>query len=390
MHKMMYINEVKHLCQRKGVFYFVRRVPVDMQPYYSSNRISMSLKTKSSYAAIRASKSINQRLEDYWLGLRLQNMDIPAIQVVKSHGSAIDDDLLLSEACDLYLRLKGAGKDKVFKRTANRNTGYVTKLLGDRPISSYSSNEAAQFRDWCIDKGMGIKTVKRVFSSIRAIINLAIAEEGLDCSNAFAKTYFPNDDNAQSRQPISIQDIRKVQSLCKDIDDEMRWLIALISDTGMRLGEAAGLLKEDFKMDEPIPHIDLKPHPWRSLKTKGSQRLIPLTNEALWASKRLLEANNDSIFAFTRYCDERGCKANSASGGLNKWLQQYVPENCVIHGFRHSLRDRLRAVECPSDIVDAIGGWKTSGVGHGYGNGYPLEVLERWMEKLRIKPMPTT
>ena len=50
----------------------------------------------------------------------------------------------------------------------------------------------------------------------------------------------------------------------------MRWLIALISDTGMRLGEAAGLLKEDIKLDEPIPHIDLKPHPWRGLKTKGS------------------------------------------------------------------------------------------------------------------------
>ena len=38
-------------------------------------------------------------------------------------------------------------------------------------------------------------------------------------------------------------------------------------------------------------------------------------------------------------------------------------------------------VECPGDIVDAIGGWKTSGVGHGYGNGYPLEVLEKWMNK---------
>lgn len=65
-------------------------------------------------------------------------------------------------------------------------------------------------------------------------------------------------------------------------------------------------------------------------------------------------------------------------------LHQYVPENCVIHSFRHSLRDRLRAVECPSDIVDAIGGWKTSGVGQGYGNGYPLEVLERWMEKITL------
>ena len=297
----MYINDVKHLCERGGVFYFVRRVPVDVLPYYSSNRISISLKTKSAAAAIRASKSINQRLEDYWLGLRLQNMDIPAIQFVKSGDTHENDTLLMSEACELYLRLKGVGKDKVFIRTANRNTQYVTKLLGDRPISSYSSNEAAQFRDWCIGQGMGIKTVKRVFSSIRAIVNLAIAEEGLDCSNAFAKTYFPDDDNAQSRQPISIQDIRKVQSLCKDMDDEMRWLIALISDTGMRLGEAAGLLKEDIKLNDRISHINLKPYSWRSLKTKGSQRLIPLTNEALWASRRLIEANNDSIFAFPRY-----------------------------------------------------------------------------------------
>ena len=309
-------------------------------------------------------------------------MDIPAIQVAKSRDTHESDNLLLSEACELYLRLKSVGKDKVFIRAANRNTQYVTKLLGDRPISSYSSNEAAQFRDWCIDRGMGIKTIKRVFSSIRAIVNLAIAEEGLDCSNAFAKTYFPDDDNTQSRQPISIQDIKRVQSLCKEIDDEMRWLIALISDTGMRLGEAAGLVKEDMKVHHPIPHIDLKPHPWRSLKTKGSQRLIPLTKEALWASKRLLEANSDCIFAFPRYCDATGCRANSASGGLNKWLHQYVPDNCVVHSFRHSLRDRLRAVECPSDIVDAIGGWKTSGVGHGYRNGYPLEVLERWMKKI--------
>ena len=110
--------------------------------------------------------------------------------------------------------------------------------------------------------------------------------EACELSDAVVKTYFPNDDNGSMRQPISICDIRKVQSLCKDIDDEMRWLIALISDTGMRLGEAAGLLEEDIKLDVPIPHIDLKPHPWRTLKTRGSsQRLIPLTNEALWASR---------------------------------------------------------------------------------------------------------
>ena len=70
-------------------------------------------------------------------------MDIPAIQVVRSNDNLQDNTIKLSEACELYLRLKGVGKDKVFIRTAQRNTGYVTKLLGDRPISSYSSNEAA-------------------------------------------------------------------------------------------------------------------------------------------------------------------------------------------------------------------------------------------------------
>ena len=159
----------------------------------------------------------------------------------------------------------------------------------------------------------------------------------------------------------------------------MRWLIALISDTGMRLGEAAGLLKSDIKLEDPIPHIDLKPHPWRTLKTKGSQRKIPLVGAALWAVRRIVNQQDNSPFCFPRYCNEQVCKTNSASGGLNKWLHEHVPDGCVVHSFRHSIRDRLRAVECPSDIVDAIGGWRTAGVGQGYGEGYSLEVLKRWM-----------
>ena len=48
----------------------------------------------------------------------------------------------------------------------------------------------------------------------------------------------------------------------------MRWLVALISDTGMRLAEAAGLKTEDLKLNQEHPHITLKPYPHRSLKPK--------------------------------------------------------------------------------------------------------------------------
>ena len=383
MHKMMYRNHAPHLHNRDGVYYFVRRVPIDLRQYYASSRISFRLKTKSFATAHRARKSIVQRLDHYWLGLRLQDMDIPAMSVLKDVGVDFNSGVTtLSEALDLYLKLKGAGKDKVFIRTANRNVGYVIKVLGDRPIPAYSSSDAANFRDWLIDRGMGIKTVKRVFSSVRAIVNIAITEQGIDCVNGFAKTYFPAEEGVSKRQPITPSDIMLTQTLCKDADDELRWLIVLISDSGMRLGEAVGLLKEDVILTDSIPHVRLVPHSWRGLKTKGSERFIPLVGASLWASNRLLKANDDSTFAFPKYCSEEGANANSASGALNKWLQENVSKQYVIHGFRHSLRDRLRAVECPSDIVDAIGGWRTAGVGQSYGNGYPLEVLNRWMEKI--------
>lgn len=107
-----------------------------------------------------------------------------------------------------------------------------------------------------------------------------------------------------------------------------------------------------------------------SLKTKGSERDIPLVGASLWAAKRIKSQNNQ--FAFPGYTSINKCAANSASAALNKWLKPRVPSGCVIHSFRHSLRDRLRAVECPPDIADAIGGWSPSGIGQSYGRGYTL------------------
>ena len=67
-------------------------------------------------------------------------MDIPAISVLKDVSDVSYDGITsLSDALDLYLNLKGVGKDKIFIRTANRNVGYVIEVLGDRPIPPYSS-----------------------------------------------------------------------------------------------------------------------------------------------------------------------------------------------------------------------------------------------------------
>ena len=191
MYKLRNISSPHHVMNRAGIYYYVRRIPHDVRQHYASPRISFSLKTKSLHCAVRAASSVSQRLEDYWLGLRLQNMDIPAIQLVKTDDKIAEDTTpLLSDALDLYLRLKAVGKDKVVVRTANRNVGYVIKVLGDKPIRQYSSSEAAIFRDWLIKQSMSMRTVKRVFASVRAVVNLTITEHGLDCVNGFKKITF--------------------------------------------------------------------------------------------------------------------------------------------------------------------------------------------------------
>ena len=229
---------------------------------------------------------------------------------------------------------------------------------------------------------MSLSTVKRVFSSVKAIINLTIQEYGLEINNPFSKTYMPEIEDKQYRQSIPTETIKYIQSLCREYDDDLRWLVALLSDTGMRLGEGAGLLKSDINLDCEIPHIRLIPHPWRRLKTRTSKRYIPLTKESEWACMRILEHNKDSLFAFPRYASLKGCNANSASAALNKWLKEQLTDGYVIHGFRHSFRDRLRAVECPSEIIDQLGGWSFKSVGQGYGKGYELSVLSKWMKQI--------
>ena len=364
-----------------NTYYFTRHVPKDVSGYYTSNRVVMCLKTQSRGLAVRAAKNISSKLEEYWLSLRLSQLDIPAAHLVRKQPQNPSQSLCktLSEALDLYLRLKGGNKDKVFHRAATRNVESVIEVLGDRPLDEYKSSDAATFRDFLLNKGLTTASVKRNFAYIRSIINLCIQEHGLHCANAFSKVYLPDLDDSTRRKPIPIENIRRIQQECREMDDDQRWLVALISDTGMRLSEAAGLHIDDIKLDAEIPYINLTPHPWRRLKTRGSKRQIPLVGASLWAAERLAACNQGSLYAFPRYNDGITTNANSASAAINKWLKPRVPEGCVVHSFRHSLRDRLRAFQCPSDMIDQIGGWSSTGVGQGYGDGHCISSLKEYL-----------
>jgi integrase len=378
-------KSIPYAFQKRGVFYFSRRVPSDLQRHYQKDRIVISLRTGSARAANVKAQALASRLDEEWLTLRWTSRADPLERFRSDAGNtgvSASDAPLLSEASRIYLSVKAAKRPKTFSQAVEREVRNLISLRGDKPIDTYSRSDANAFRDAMLTRGLQLGSVKRAINTIRALVNFVAKEQGLADVSAFSGVYLDREAEPEStRQPIPLEVIRVVQRTCRSINDEPRWLIALVSDTGMRLAEAAGLTKDDIQLEGPYPHVTVQPHPWRRLKTKASQRQVPLVGEALWAVQQA-KAHAKGRFLFPKYCSESGCNANSASAALNKWLKPRVPNGCVMHSFRHSFRDRLRAVECPPPIMDRLGGWALEGVGEGYGQGYGVEVLNHWIAKL--------
>ena len=354
---MVWVRSPVYFYKRNETFYFSRSVPSDLRHRFNKNKIEVSLRTKSEVKAAKSAAALSDRLERYWDSIRMEmiySRELGFSVVPDKVKNANETEVTLSDALALYQRLKGTGKSKLFFEVSNRSIRYLVECVGHDNINGLEPVDAGRFRDFLFGRGMSSSSVKRVFSSVRAIINLAIKEHGLAMTNVFNGTFIPQDNKRKERLPVPINFIGQIQEECRSLNDEPRWLIALISDTGMRLSEACGLLSSDIVLDTDIPHISLREYQWRRLKTSSSTRVIPLVGASLWAAEQIKAQETE--FAFPKYCDKQKCNANSASASLNKWLKPRLPDECVIHSFRHSLRDRLRAVECPSDIVDAIGG----------------------------------
>ena len=140
------------------------------------------------------------------------------------------------------------------------------------------ASDAVRLGDHLIGKCMKAASVLCVFDTVKAITNLAIRECGLTCPNVFANLFIPDDEKAFTRLPIPDDNLAAIQKECVELDDDVRWLVALISDTGMHLAEAAGLLVSDIKLNADVLNIALRKHRCRSFKTRGSERDIPLVD----------------------------------------------------------------------------------------------------------------
>jgi len=313
-------------------------------------------------------------LEDVWfqlsLGCKVEHKGILANAVVVAAPK-------LSQALEYYIQQKAGSRSKNFAQSNTIACNALFALVGDKPINQYQRQDAMKLRDYLVDKKLAGTTVRRNVGCVRTIINFVMNEYSLEMNNPFHNIFIEKQARTVKRLPVPLDRLVAIQRECVEIADERRLFILLLSGSLMRLSEAAGLLQDDIVMKGDMMTVCIRPNTLRDLKTRSSERQIPLVGHARHAVEILLRNKSKSLFPNTVGNDLNG---NSVSAAVNKWLRPRVSQGVTAHSFRHTGRDLLREVECPVPVIDAIGGWVSSkSAGEGYGSGYSLEVMEQYL-----------
>ena len=283
----------------------------------------------------------------------------------------------LSQAAEEYLALKTINQ----KPFVNAISCFI-KLVGDRDISSYCREDAKVFIRHLHSKGNKTATIRRRINSLCAVFNFTYAEFDIDKRNPFMKLLIKGEgEDSKQRKSFSHSQLISGYEIAFVSKSKVKILMPILGETGCRLAEIIGLRVADIDLEKSLLHI--RPNLVRKLKTKSSERIIPLTDNARFALLKVLKCT-DASWVFPQYIRGGSCYATHASNALNKWLKNEF-EGLTAHSLRHTFRDRLREVQCPTEIVDQLGGWSSmSSEGIKYGSGYSIKVLRIWMKKLEF------
>ena len=158
-------------------------------------------------------------------------------------------------------------------------------------------------------------------------------------------------------------------------------------ETGARAHEIIGLRLEDVSLSSSVPFICIREHRklGRTLKTKNSERDVPLVGVALWAATQAFHANVSSDgWLFPKYAKHGKIASNSAEATMNKWIRSLGIDK-TSHSFRHSMADRLRNEGATDELRRSIGGWSKQSIDEKYGAGHSLQAKQALLMKIAIK-----
>ena len=351
------MSHIPYTICRSGTYYYNRRVPIRAVDSYG--HFIRQVLSKDPLKAEVLSKRLSDVLEGAWSTAT----DTPPVNISTIIEGFQPRRVALSEIAAEYLALKQI--DQTPPRVA---LSTFISLAGDRDVGEYTRQDAKLFVHHLEMKGNKTATIRRRINSLSAILNYAYSELDLDKRNPFNRLFIRNEgDDVFKRGTFTKEQLKLGYAKALASDSTVKLLMPLLGETGCRLAEIVGLRLDDIDLENELIHI--RPNSARRLKNKTSERVLPLVGYAKNAMVKAMSQADDE-WLFPQYINSGHCYATHASNAINKWLKKDFG-GLTAHSLRHTFRDRLRAVECPMDMIDQIGGWSSiNSVGSFYGHGF--------------------
>jgi len=299
-------------------------------------------------------------------------------------GGVGKPDLTLSTLVEAYQKLaadqtigKSAKQLKQWQGKHQRAVETLIGRIGDKPLAEITRGDALDFRDWWIarikNEGYTRNSANKNFGALagmmRAVdeafrLNLSLPFKGVRIAGAKYT-------RRQAYEPDFVRQHFLAAPTIGGLNAEAADIVRIVALTGMRPSEIVALEAQRIRLDDPIPHLQIRPDA-RQLKTGASERDMPLVGQALAIMRRYPNG-------FPRY----RASADSFSAIANKCLGTagLRPTRAhSVYSLRHSFKDRMIAIGVPERIQDELMGHTLKGMP--YGNGSTLMHRAAWMAKI--------
>jgi len=266
---------------------------------------------------------------------------------------------------------------RVWRNSRMRAVENLASVVTDKPVNELTVDDGINYTEWwrerVLNENMAVKSANKDIGqlsrmlkdlSIRRRLNIPEIFRGLRLRGQTERSRMPF-------EPEFIQEKLLADGALDDLNEDARYVIYVVSETGMRPSEVVNLQEDAIRLDAKIPYVKIQPD-GRKLKTEDSEREIPLVGVAL-AAMRLRPKG------FDRYRD----KSSSLSATVNKFLRVNglrPTKDHSVYSLRHSFKDRLVAVEAPDSLIDSLMGHKT--YKPKYGKGPSLELKLKYLQQI--------
>jgi len=389
------VSVAKYLYRRGKTYYFLIKIPVDLQPHFGNSRhLVKSLRTSTLSEAKAAVEPLRGKTKTAFLLMRSGILTPEQMELTVSHlrekKKPQAQEKMLSDVIRMYLEEKKPNLKKRTLRDYETIFARSVSIMGDKKLNTVTREDVILLRSRLLAEGAKERTCNthlvHLSSMLRWGVRLNICQR--NCAEGLLLTISGRHNSERKR--LNIDDLQAIFSAIplKAGDESNVWIPLIALYSGMRKEEICQLERADIRQKDEVWIFDINSKGEKTTKTEAGLRLVPIHSKLIemgflgFCEERAPGRQSGNLWGFIRWRESW-----SKRWGLrfNDWFARnaQTEKGKVFHSFRHTFIDEFKQAGVAKELVSELVGHVVKGETFGrYGKGYSVQVLKAAVEKL--------